>query len=220
MGRCPGIRRCDIAITNGYATLAGLRARLGITGVSDTADDAVLEAVVESVSRAIDDFCGRRFYAATQTRYFTALRADRLLVDDLLSVTTLKTDDDGDGTYETTWTAADYYLAPYNAQLESVPRPYWRIEVSEGGDYTFPCDVRRGVEIAGSWGFSSTTPDVVEQACLFQAAHEFRSQSMPLGVSGTGSLRVSDEFASDVRLTGLHPVTRRLLEPYRRAVVG
>lgn len=209
-----------MAITNGYATLSSIRARLGITGVSDTADDAVLEAVVESVSRAIDDFCGRRFYAATQTRYYSAKSGRRLLVDDLLSVSSLKTDDDGDGTHETTWAASDYHLAPYNAQLDSPAQPYWRIEVSEGGDYWFPVGVRRGVEIVGSWGFSASTPDVVEQACLFQAAHEFRSQQMPLGVSGTGSLRISDEFANDVRLTGLHPVTRRLLEPYRRAVVG
>ena len=218
-GRCAEIRRCDITITNGYATISSIRARLGITGVSDTADDAVLEAVVESVSRAIDDFCGRRFYAATQTRYYSAKSGRRLLVDDLLSVTTLKTDDDGDGVYETTWAATDYHLAPYNAQLDSPAQPYWRIEVSEYGDYTFPCGPRR-VQVVGSWGFSSTAPDVVEQACLFQAAHEFRSQQMPLGVSGTGSLRISDEFANDVRLTGLHPVTRRLLEPYRRAVFG
>lgn len=209
-----------MAITNGYATLAGLRARLGITGVSDTNDDAVLEAVIESVSRAIDDFTGRRFYAATQTRYYTARKSRRLLVDDLLSITTIKTDDDADGTYETTWAATDYHLAPYNAQLDSPAQPYWCIEVSEGGDYDFPIGLRRGVQIVGSWGFSATTPDTVEQACLFQAAHEFRSQQMPLGVSGAGSLRVSDEFANDVRLTGLHPVTRRLLEPYRRPVFG
>jgi hypothetical protein len=195
-----------------------LKTRLSI---SDTTDDAVLEAIVESVSRAIDDFCGgRRFYAATQTRYYTSTSGRRLLVDDLLSVTSIKTDDDRDGDYETTWTATDYLLAPYNAQLESVPQPYWRIEVAPDGDYWFPVCVPRGVQIVGSWGFSSTTPDVVEQACLFQAAHEFRSQQMPLGASGSGPIRVSDEFANDVRLTGLHPVTRRLLETYRRPVVA
>jgi hypothetical protein len=131
--------------------------------------------LVEAVSRAIDDYCGRRFYAATQTRYYTANRHERLLVDDLLSITTLKTDDDSDGTFETTWTVSDYLLAPYNAQQESQPQPYWRIEVAPDGDYWFPAGTRRGVEIAGSWGFSSSTPDVVENACLFQAALEHRS---------------------------------------------
>ncbi|MCC6629956.1 MAG: phage head-tail connector protein, partial [Chloroflexi bacterium] len=148
-----------MAITNGYTTLARLKARLGIT---DTTEDAALESLVEAVSRAIDDFCGRRFYAATQTRYYTANRSDRLLVDDLLSITTLKTDDDADGTFETTWTASDYLLAPYNAQQESQPQPYWRIESAPSGSYSFPVCVPRGVQIAGSWGFASTTPDVVE----------------------------------------------------------
>lgn len=203
-----------MAITNGYATLAGLRARLGITGVSDTTDDAVLEAIVESVSRAIDDYTGRQFYAATQTRYYTPRYGRRLMVDDLLSVTTLKTDEDGDGTYETTWATTDYTLAPYNAQLESVPQPYWRVEVTEAGVYWFPAGVQRGVQIVGSWGFSATTPDVVEQACLFQAAHEFRVQQAPMGIMGSGDLQ------NEVRLTGLHPVTRRLLEPYRRLTVA
>lgn len=184
--------------------------------MSDTADDAVIEALVESVSRAIDDFCGRRFYAATQTRYFTALRRDRLLVDDLLSVTTLKADDDGDGTYEVTWTAADYNLSPYNAQLESVPEPYWRIDVSEGGDYTFPVGVRRGVEIAGSWGFSSSTPPVIKRVCLFQVAQSFRLTHTPLGIQGSGDMAV------EVRGIGFHPwaVKQMLSGPYRRMVVA
>ncbi len=165
------------------------------------------------MSRAIDDWCGRQFYAATQTRYFTARRPDRLLVDDLLSITTLKTDDDADGTFETTWDATDYMLGPYNAQLESVPQPYTQVEVTPYGDYSFPC-TRRGVEIAGSWGFSSTTPNVVKNACLFQAALEHRSADAPLGVSG------NDDIGQTVRLTGLHPVTRRLLETYRRITVA
>ena len=204
-----------MAITNGYATLAEARAEVGITGVSDTSDDAALEALVESVSRAIDDFCGRRFYAATQTRYYSATSGRRLLVDDLLSVTTLKTDDDGDGAYETTWATTDYHLSPYNAQLESVPEPYWRIEVSEGGDYSFPCGPRR-VQIVGSWGFSATTPDVINRACLFQVSQEFRTRNAPLGVQGSG------EFATEVRSIGLHPFVKRLLSngPYRRMVVA
>lgn len=200
-----------MAIVNGYCTLAGLKTRLSI---ADTNDDAMLEAIVESVSRAIDDWCGRRFYAATQTRYFTALRSDRLLVDDLLSVTTIRTDEDGDGTFERTWTATDYFLAPYNAQLESVPQPYTKIEAAWRGSYRFPRGVRRGVEVAGSWGFASTTPDAVEQACLFQAAVEFRATPSPLGLSGGG------ELGQEIRVTGMSYFAKRLLEPYRRIVVA
>lgn len=206
-----------MAITNGYTTLATLKARLGI---GDTTDDAVLEAIVESVSRAIDDWTGRRFYAATQTRYYTARRADRLLIDDLLSVTEISTDANADGDFEYTWEASDYLLAPFNAQLESVPQPYTTVLVAPYGSHAFPCDVPRGVKITGSWGFSSTTPKAVEQACLFQAAHERRTSFAPMGNFEPLGAVGGSEFAQQTRLTSLHPVTRRLLETYRRIAVA
>ena len=40
-----------MAITNGYATLAELKAYLGI---ADTVDDTMLENIIESASRSID----------------------------------------------------------------------------------------------------------------------------------------------------------------------
>lgn len=201
-----------MAIVNGYCSLSQIKADLGIA-TADTTDDTILEGIVEAVSREIDGYCGRRFYAATQTRYFTALCRDRLLVDDLLSVTTLKTDADADGTYETTWATTDYRLAPYNAQLESVPEPYWRIEVSPLGNNLFPCHAR-GVEIAGSWGFSSTTPDVIERVCLYQAALAYRTSKAVGGASGRG------EMATEIRGTGLLRATMMMLAPYRRIVVA
>jgi hypothetical protein len=130
-------------------------ARLGIT---DTSEDTILEGLVEAVSRAIDDFCGRRFYAATQTRYYTANRSDRLLVDDLLSITTLKTDEDGDGTFETTLVAdTDYWLYP--DRPPAAEPAWWGIELvgrasSQLG--VWPA-VRRGVKVAGTWGFANET---------------------------------------------------------------
>ena len=136
---------------NLYTTRAQVKARLGIT-VADTTYDAILNAVIEAVSREIDQYCGRWFYPVTQTRYFTPASTRRILVDDLLAVTSLKTDEDGDRTYETTWAAGDYDLMPLNALLGSPPEPYWEIRTTPDGDYAFPC-VARGVEIAGRWGY-------------------------------------------------------------------
>lgn len=198
-------------IVNGYCTLAQIKARLGI-GVADTADDALLEAAVEAVSRAIDGWANRQFYASTQTRYYTARRCDRVLVDDLLAITALVTDDSGDGTYGTTWAVTDYLLGPPNNQLEPIPQPYWWIELGLAGNYSFPSG-RRGVRVAGSWGFSSTTPKAVEEACLFQSALNFRSMQAPMGTSGAG------DVLQEVRLTAIHPAAKRLLEPYRRPTV-
>jgi hypothetical protein len=64
-----------MAITNGYVTLPELKARLYSANPNmqqDPLDDAGLERVIEAVSRWIDADRGRRFYAATETRYYTA----------------------------------------------------------------------------------------------------------------------------------------------------
>jgi len=146
-----------LAISNGYSTLAEAKARLGIT---DTVDDAVLEAVVEAVSRWIDNFCNRRFYrnSSDETRYYTARYSDLLeLDDDLSSLTTLKTDDDGDRTYDETWASTDYDLLPANASLDS--KPYTRIEITPQGSKSFPVNMPKGVEIVGKFGYGATAPD-------------------------------------------------------------
>jgi len=196
-------------LTNGYTTLAALRGRLRIVG---TEDDAILESVITSASRAIDQHTGRRFYAASDTRYYTAVYPHRLnLPDDLLTVTTLKTDDDGDRTYENTWSSTtDYYLAPYNAATDG--RPYTTIEVdTANGRYAFP-STPRGVQIVGSFGHNATGshPAPVEEACLRLAERLNALRLAPLGVAGspeTGVVRIaSDRDLADL----LWPYSRRL----------
>ena len=50
-----------MAITNGYTTGSAVKSALGII---DANSDTELELVIESVSRLIDDYCGRFFYNA------------------------------------------------------------------------------------------------------------------------------------------------------------
>jgi hypothetical protein len=214
-------------ITNGYCTLAEIKTELGIT---DTQDDTFLEGVVNAVSREIDAITHRRFYAATQTRFFTPEWSDLLLVDDLLTVTTLKTDEDGDGIYEITWLTSDYLLEPYNAPSESQAEPYTQIRRAPNGRYWFPAGgarlatiagsglafwrpdapirapVAKGVEIAGSWGFSSATPPVVNKACLIQGARVAKRRDAPFGVAGFG------EFGHSLVIAKLDPDVRLLLD--------
>lgn len=122
--------------------------------ISDTADDARLLAVLESISRQIEQDCQRRFQPYTATEYFGPGNASVLLLDsDLLSVTSLKTDD-GNRTYPYTWAVTDYDLAPDNAPQNQ--EPYWMIEARPYGAYNFPLGHswgRRSVEIAGVWGY-------------------------------------------------------------------
>src|SRR3990167_2327012 len=145
-----------------------MKSSLGI-GATDTADDAEIDLALDTVSREIDTYCGRHFYPATRTLYFKAQSATRLLLPvDLLAVTTLKTDPNGDRTYTDTWTTSDYDLEPVNALFESPPRPYWEILSRSDGDYSFPTTAR-GVQIVGSYGYSdrkktpaSTTSEVLD----------------------------------------------------------
>ena len=131
-----------------YVDLKTLKA---VVGESTTTNDASLLAAAEDASRYVDQHCARRFYVQTATRYYTARNPCVIDVDDLLAVTTLKTDSDGDRVYDETWAATDYDLTAgddYNAW------PKWRVSVTPDGDYHFP-RYQRGVQIAGSWGYGN-----------------------------------------------------------------
>ena len=146
-------------MANSYIDLTRLKdSRTGLN-ISATSADALLLELCEAASRAIDGHCsgelvGRRhFYSRIATRVYTPAHGSRLdLPDDLLSITTLKTDDDDDLTYENTWAVnTDYELYPYNAPAEN--RPYWRLRTRPDGNYTFPAGHQQGVQIVGKWGF-------------------------------------------------------------------
>lgn len=177
-----------MAATNSYCSLAELRARLQFA-TTDTADDAVLESVMTAVSRLIDKHCGRRFWANStdETRYYTSEFTDVFYCpDDITSLTTLATDDDGDRVYETTWVAADFDLEPFNAVLDG--EPYTKIRVNEGtGNYAFPT-LAKSVKLVGKFGYGTTAPGPVKEACLLQCERIFKRKDAPFGVLGAGGM--------------------------------
>lgn len=92
-----------------YATIADIK---GVLGITATTDDTVIRKVAEAASRSIDQYTNRNFYVTSATKYFDGV-GRTLWVPDLLSVSALKTDDTGDGTYENvlggTWVASTAY---------------------------------------------------------------------------------------------------------------
>jgi len=136
---------------NCYSTLARLKSRLDITG---TTNDTDLQMLVNAASRAVDKHTKRFFYVDTATRYFDGQSSPAFL-DDILSVTTLKTDEDGDATYENSYTATtDYWLYPLN----KYPKTYAVIN-SSGSYGGFASGMRHAIEIAGLFGYAeSATP--------------------------------------------------------------
>jgi hypothetical protein len=176
-----------MAITNGYTSLKEYKARFYDEGQGDTKDDAAIESVIESVSRTIDGVCWQRFFSTSEneTRYFTAEFASWLrLPERIISVNTLKTDNDNDRTYENTWTNTDYDLLPYNATLDG--EPYRWIEVTPNGDYQFPT-VPKGVEISGKFGWSAA-PGPITEACLLASHRLMARRNSPYGVSGAAAV--------------------------------
>jgi hypothetical protein len=199
-----------MAIVNGYTTLEALKGRLGSGGNTD-ANDAKLEQIIEAASREIDGLCNRHFYPATAaTRIFTAEWGDMVFIDDLTALTTLETDDLGNRTYSTTWTANDYDLEPYNAA--QLGRPYTGIMVNPNSVLAFP-RTRRGVRITGDWGWPSI-PEPIAEACLMIAVRLNQTAKAPFGTAGTVQ-------ENAVQYTPrVDPVVRQLLDPYRRFNVG
>lgn len=200
-----------MTITNGYCTLEVLKTRLGVT---DTTDDTRLEQIAEAVSRAIDTYTGRHFYSASQTRYYTAERGHLLMVDDLLSVTTLATDDDGSRNYNTTWASGDYDLFPFNAQNESQARPYTQIHTTPAGTRSFPVGMAKGVKVVGAFGYASSTPRVIHEACLLMAQRIWLRKGTPFGVAGANGFgTLTLQMPND-------PDIRNMLAPFVRGFVA
>jgi len=148
----------------GYGSYANIADVKGVLGITATTDDTVIRKICEAASRSVDSYTNRYFYTQSATRYFDG--AVRLWIPDLLSITTLKTDEDGNATFENTFATTDYIL--YGTGLEDSLNTYprIRIEISEDSDYSsFASGVKKGVEIAGLWGYGdgiSATPYIAD----------------------------------------------------------
>jgi len=169
-----------VSITNGYATLAELKAALRIT---DYIDDAALERAVEGASRRIDGVCDRRFYldGTASARTYYASSPWRCDVDDIGTTSGLvvKTDEDGSGTYARTWDASDYELGPLNNLIKGAP-----VHAITGVGFMFPTYTRPApVQITAKWGWPSV-PHAIREATILLAGRMFKRTDSLLGVAG------------------------------------
>lgn len=206
-----------MAVINGYCTLAELREHAGDSGTTMTA--AVAERAIEAASRAIDRYCGRKFWldAAVTTRVYRPDDPYEADVFDIGSTTGLviKTDTTGDGTWATTWDTGDYLLEPLNQDVVAVgdtvtPYAWWRIVAVD--EKTFPVSVRRTtLQVTAKHGWSAI-PDDVQEACLLLSARYYKRRGSPEGVSGFG------EYGA-VRLARTDPDVMALLAPYTKQSV-
>ena len=200
-----------MSVTNGYCTLADVKAAARIT---DAVDDALIEIAIEAASREIDGVCNRVFYSTSGTRVYQNVDSFITNTDDIISITTLKTSDDG-VIYDTTWTTADYQLEPLNGIAGGLVQPFTRIRAI--GDYLFPVwsvtgtyGNKASVQITGVFGWSAV-PTAVRQACILLAMRHWKRYDSPLGVAGFGDIGA-------IRVGRTDPDVQALLAPFMKAV--
>jgi hypothetical protein len=175
-----------------YTSVEELKSRLNIT---DTVSDFELELAVQAAARAVESYCGRFFYQIAETRTYVPYDLYELPVDDLVSVTSMATDQDGDGVFEQSWVAGtDFQLSfgiwEFNANVTGEARPYTHIRAinAVGGGkffpYTWPFSRLDRIQIVGVWGWPAV-PYRVKQAALQIASELFKLKDSPFGLAGT-----------------------------------
>lgn len=181
-----------MTIMNGYATLAEFKAWVTVRGgtiSTSAADDEVMESIIETCSRKIDELAGRRFWknSAAETRYFQAREAFYLDLGDLVSVTTLSVDYANTRSY-TDLVSADFELSPPNAALDD--KPYTEIFISPTSAAYFPvfgAGGDRSVKISGIFGWPSV-PTNIKTDCMTIVHNLWMARS---GQVGSGKVSVT-----------------------------
>jgi hypothetical protein len=201
-----------------YASSGQLLDRLGMVE-GDDREGAFIDCL-EAASRWIDTQCGRRFYTldTPETRYYTLYAPWRnggisIEVDEFVSLTTLQTDNNGDGIHETTWTVGtDFYLGPRNAP--ALGRPYKSLHrVSATGRYYFPA-YEEGIKVTASFGYSASVPPEIRELCLVSAEMLARNV-LDAVIPGAESYKLGSELQISMRSPDLTPMARRIIALYR-----
>jgi hypothetical protein len=195
-----------------YCTAEELKDRLGI---GDPNDDSQVILACQAAARWIEGACGRYFWRGTDTRTYVPESPWSLTTDDIVSVTTLKTDSTGTGVFDTTWNAAtDYELSlgerSYNTGATGEQRPYTRINVVSGAHlfpFTWAFTRQDRIQVTGVFGWPAIPP-AVRQAAMQLASQFFKMKDAPFGVAG-----VSDLGIVSVRTS---PQIYALIQPYVR----
>jgi hypothetical protein len=175
-----------------------------------------LETAIESSSRDIDAYTERVFFntgATAVTRIYIPENIYLLETDDIIAVTSIKSDTTGEGGFDQTWATTDYQLEPLNGLAGGIATPFTRVRAV--GDYLWPIyeprDINAGqasVQIVARFGFASI-PSAIKQATILSSLRAYKRYESPTGVLGFSDMGV-------VRVGRLDPDVERLIQPYRK----
>lgn len=203
----------DETVTS-YTSLATMKATLELTG--ETFADPDITLAITAASRSIDNLCRRRFYPdadATSVRYYTPDDCRQLKIDDLVTLTSVQTDTDGDGAFEDTWTEnTDFILEPLNAAEDGWP--WTTLTVHPSGPFRFPEGMPRSVKVTGKFGWTEAPDAVQEAATVLTSKLMRRAREAPFGVVMAGM-----EGAA-MRIARHDPDVLMLVGPYMRSRIS
>ena len=173
-----------------YTTTALVKASLGIP-LAATAEDTAIQAAIDAAEALIDNYTGRTFETVTESRTFLPRTASLVDVDDIATTDSLviKTDEDQDGSFETTLTVTTDYVIIKNAA------PF-RLITNVNRGWPLSLYGRPTIEITATWGYGTSVPDNIKQAALLMATRLFQRKASPLGfqagaISEFGPVRIS-----------------------------
>lgn len=206
----------------GYCTETEFFDRMGRSDVAKLPDQNVAASAIAAATEGIDEDCHRVFTVPTEdeTRTLPVSHPTRLTIPDLVAVTSIKCDYDGDGVFETTLTADQYELDCWKPSKQGTNDdgdltgwPYEFVTLLAG---YWPTGVgrKRRVEIVGKFGWPIECPTSINMACSTLAIRlSQRMRAAPFGVQSFGELGASNIRASD-------PDYQMLIEPYVRKGVA
>ena len=152
-----------MTINNGYITSAEFLAYTTpqtSSGAMTSAQVTVVENIIEAASRYIDNKTRKTFYARGATKVYDVPYGSQLDIEDdwLLSVAKIT---NGDGVEVT---SGDYILKPANAT------PKYAVKLKDSSTVAWEFDAsgnsEQVISVSGSWGYTSTAPLDIKEACL------------------------------------------------------
>lgn len=191
-----------------------LKQLLDMAGTS-YADPAVRRAC-EAASQVVELETNRRFWldaAATNVRTYTPDQLRMLQIDDLVTLTTLKIDRAGSGSFNEVWTlGADFILEPQNAPVWNPPQPYTQVRCRYLTSRYFPTYLEQSVQVVGQWGWLAIPEEIKTATAILAAKLLQRVRTAPFGIIAVGG----PETGIAQRIARTDPDVAPIMEKYSR----
>lgn len=191
-----------------YVNLEDFKLAIGDDG--EDYDDLYLRAI-DAASRRIDLWTGRHFYVVdSDTRVNRPETTYYAYVGDFVDPTdiTIKTDDEGSGTYETTWVYNVDWIAEPFSQYNDVP--FNRILAVGAKEFILGSRRPTVQGSGGPWGWSEFPSPVIQSAQILSISY-FKSKDFTGGDIGMPGFGVG---GTNVRATDTIELARDLIKDY------